>query len=109
MLELWDGSGVPGGEREAARRELLNAAEHLGSWYDRFAASLAGAASVPDPQPADGEAGGRLVQAVATDLSDGDGHATATGVRVIWTGDHLDAVRRLQEGLVSPARAAAAT
>ena len=109
VLELWDGSGVPGGEREAARRELLSAAEHLGSWYDRFAASLAGAASVPDPQTADGEAGGRLVQAVATDLNDGDGHATATGVRVIWTGDHLDAVRRLQEGLVAPARAATAT
>ena len=109
VLELWDGSGVPGGEREAARRELLSAAEHLGSWYDRFAASLVGAASVPDPQPADGEAGGRLVQAVAADLNDGDGHATATGVRVIWTGDHLDAVRRLQEGLVPPARAATAT
>ncbi len=109
VLELWDGSGVPGGEREAARRELLSAAEHLGSWYDRLAASLVGAASVPDPQPADGEAGGRLVQAVATDLNDGDGHASATGVRVIWTGDHLDAVRRLQEGLVAPARAATAT
>jgi hypothetical protein len=26
---------------------------------------------------------------------------------VIWTGDHLDAVRRLQETLVDPARAAA--
>ncbi|HLY48387.1 MAG TPA: hypothetical protein VKR21_04260 [Solirubrobacteraceae bacterium] len=29
-----------------------------------------------------------------------------TGVRVIWTGDHLDAVRRLQGTLVQPARAA---
>jgi hypothetical protein len=27
-------------------------------------------------------------------------------VRVIWTGDHLDAVRRLQGMLVEPARAA---
>ena len=37
-----------------------------------------------------------------------DGKATATGVRMIWTGDHLDAVRRLQEMLVEPARAALA-
>jgi hypothetical protein len=29
-------------------------------------------------------------------------------VRVIWTGDHLDAVRRLQEMIVPPARAARA-
>jgi hypothetical protein len=27
-------------------------------------------------------------------------------VRVIWTGDHLDATRRLQDTLVGPARAA---
>jgi len=26
-------------------------------------------------------------------------------VRVIWTGDHIDAARRLQETLVGPARA----
>jgi hypothetical protein len=75
-------------------------------WYDRFAASLAGGASVPEPLPADEVADGRLVEAVASDLRDSDGHATATGVRVIWTGDHLDAVRRLQDMLVEPARAA---
>jgi len=27
-------------------------------------------------------------------------------VRVIWTGDHLDAIRRLQETLTGPARTA---
>jgi hypothetical protein len=29
-------------------------------------------------------------------------------VRMIWTGDHLDAARRLQDALVGPARASAA-
>ncbi|MDE3134451.1 MAG: hypothetical protein KGL15_10315, partial [Acidobacteriota bacterium] len=53
-------------------------------------------------------ADGRLLDAVAADLQDGDGHANATGVRVIWTGDHLDAARRLQDALVGPARVAAA-
>jgi hypothetical protein len=27
-------------------------------------------------------------------------------VRVVWTGDHLDAARRIQDALVPPARAA---
>jgi hypothetical protein len=44
---------------------------------------------------------------VSRDLRSDDGEATDTGVRMIWTGDHLDAVRRLQETLVEPARAAA--
>jgi hypothetical protein len=48
------------------------------------------------------------VDAVGRDLRDTEGHATATAVRVIWTGDHLDAVRRLQGMLVGPAQQAVA-
>jgi hypothetical protein len=111
VIDLWTSDGaVPAaaGDRGAARRELLASAEHLTAWYDRFAASLTGTGDVPDPLPADEVADGRLLDAVAADLQDGDGHANATGVRVIWTGDHLDAARRLQESLVGPARVAAA-
>ena len=49
---------------------------------------------------------GDVVAAVESDLRGSGGQATATGVRVIWTGDHLDAARRLQEMVVVPARAA---
>jgi hypothetical protein len=110
VLDLWDQEGHSNSpaDRAAARRELVAASEHLSSWYDRFAASLAGAGDVPDPLPAEAVADGRLIDAVAADLQDGDGHATDTGVRVIWTGDHLDAARRLQEALVGPARVATA-
>jgi len=108
VLDLWDDGAARGGDRSAARRELLSAAEHMTGWYDHFAGSLTGAEHVPEPLPPDQVADGRLVQAVARDLGDRDGHATATGVRVIWTGDHLDAVRRLQGMLVDPARAAVA-
>jgi hypothetical protein len=111
VIDLWTADGAPppgGGERAAARRELVASAEHLTAWYDRFAASLAGAGDVPDPLPSDDGADDRLLDAVAADLQDGDGHANATGVRVIWTGDHLDAARRLQEALVGPARVATA-
>jgi uncharacterized membrane protein YccC len=106
VLELWDGDGSAGGDRSAARRELQSSAELMTGWYEHFAASLAGAEPVPDPLPPDEVADGRLVDAVGRDLRDSDGNATDAGVRVIWTGDHLDAVRRLQEMLVEPARAA---
>jgi len=36
-----------------------------------------------------------------------DGTASATAVRMIWTGDHLDVMRRLQAAVISPARATA--
>jgi hypothetical protein len=107
VLGLWDGGGrVSAGDRSAARRELQAAAEHMTGWYDRFAASLADGEPVPEPLAPDDVADGRLVDAVEHDLRDDDGHASATGVRVIWTGDHLDAVRRLQGMLVEPARSA---
>jgi hypothetical protein len=111
VLDLWNGDGeMPArdGDRAAARRELVAGADHLSGWYARFAASLNGAGDVPEPLVRETAADERLVDAVASDLEDGDGHASATGVRVIWTGDHLDAVRRLQETLVGPARAAVA-
>jgi hypothetical protein len=76
------------------------------AWYDSFATSLVDHGSVPDPLSADEVANGRLVDAVLHDLRDTDGNATATAVKVIWTGDHLDAARRLQAALVEPARAA---
>jgi hypothetical protein len=108
VLDLWDDDAAHGGDRSAARSELLSAAENMTSWYDRFADSLLGRSQVPDPLVPDRVADGRLVQAVGQDLRDSSGEATATGVLVIWTGDHLDAVRRLQERLVDPARAAVA-
>jgi len=106
ILDLWSTDGGPRGDRSAARRELVSAATNVTRWFDRFAASLTAGEGVPDPLAADQAADGRLVEAVARDLRGSDGNATATGVRVIWTGDHLDGVRRLQAILVDPARAA---
>ncbi|WP_406213972.1 hypothetical protein [Streptomyces canus] len=46
-----------------------------------------------------------LVESLRRDLSDEDGRATDTAVRVIWTADHLDAARRLQPILAAAAGA----
>jgi hypothetical protein len=107
VLDLWErGVGAPdGGDREAARAELTKLADSVVEWYDELAAALVGRGAVPDPLERGGAAVEGLLEAVGRDLRDGDGNATDTGVRIIWTGDHLDAARRLQETLVGPARA----
>ncbi len=106
ILDLWQrDDGRSGGDRAAARTALLASADAVAGWYERFAASLSPGSRVPEPVAQDQIGSGRLVDAVQRDLRDQDGTASATAVRIIWTGDHLDAARRLQDGLVGPARA----
>jgi hypothetical protein len=105
VVDLWQREGSVAGDRAGARTELLAGSERLTGWYDAFAASLTGLGAVPDPEPPDDIADGRLVETVSNDLRSADGTATAAAVRMIWTRDHLDAARRLQATLVGPARA----
>jgi hypothetical protein len=60
---------------------------------------------LPQPLADDQAADGRLIRAVRRDLLGDDDSASATAVRMIWTGDHLDVVRRLQAAIIPPARA----
>jgi hypothetical protein len=102
VLDLWNGDSAEG-DRAAARNELLASSRDVNDWYEHLAASLVDGERAPVPLPDDEGAGERLAAAVERDLRDADGAATATGVRVIWTGDHVDAIRRLQGTLVRPA------
>jgi hypothetical protein len=107
VLDLWQRDAHRAeGDRTAARAELQQASGRIHGWYDELAAGLAGRDDVPVPLTPDEGADGRFVDAVRHDLIGRDGTATATAVRMIWTGDHLDAARRLQAALVEPARAA---
>ena len=107
VLDLWRRDlGHARGDRAAARRELLASTAAVAGWYADFGASLSGRGEVPQPLAQDTLANDRLVDAVRHDLRDDDGRANAVAVRMIWTGDHLDAARRLEGALVGPARAA---
>jgi hypothetical protein len=106
VLELWRHDDEAGGDRTAARRQLVATSEQMTGWYRNFAAALNGDGSVPQPMLHDDGGDQRLADAVGHDLRGDDGRATATAVRVIWTGDHLDAARRLQDTLAPPARTA---
>jgi uncharacterized membrane protein YccC len=108
VLDLWQREdGASTGDRAEARRELLRASELVKAWYDDLAASLVDGGEPREPLAHDRVADGRLVDAVRHDLRGADGRASATAVRMIWTGDHLDAARRLQRIIVGPARATA--
>ncbi len=108
ILDLWEAeSGASGGDRTAARSELLKASRRVEGWYDELAESLVERREPSSPLPHDRAADSRLADAVRHDLSGQDGSASATAVRMIWTGDHLDAARRLQRLLAGPAREAA--
>jgi uncharacterized membrane protein YccC len=108
VLDLWRREeGPDGGERTVARQELLAVSELEREWYEELARRLREGRRPPEPLTQDTAAEGRLVDAVRQDLSGEDGRASATAVRMIWTGDHLDAVRRLQGVIVGAAERAA--
>jgi hypothetical protein len=76
----------------------------MSGWYDALAVSLEHGGDVPAPLDADPTADDRLVAATQRDLRSGDAAVAATAVRVLWTGDHLDAARRLEALVAEPAR-----
>ena len=108
VLDLWRGDdGQAGGDVAAARHEILGTAERVTGWYDGLASTMITGGELPQPLAHDKAADGRLVRAVRRDLLGDDGRASATAVRMIWTGDHLDVICRQQAAIISPARATA--
>ena len=101
VLDLWRrDDGGSGGDRTAARRELIGTTERVVGWYDDLAASLRGGGRAPAPLASDELPDAGLVEALRRDLVSADGRTTSTAARMVWTGDYLDAVRRLQDTLV---------
>jgi uncharacterized membrane protein YccC len=108
VLDLWRGDDDQAdGDAAAARQEILGTAERVTGWYDGLATTMITGGELPQPLAHDKAADGRLARAVRRDLLGDDGKASATAIRLIWTDDHLDVVRRLQSAIISPARATA--
>jgi uncharacterized membrane protein YccC len=108
VLDLWRGDdGQAGADEATARHEILATAERVAGWYGGLATTIITGGELPQPLAHDKAADGRLIQAVRRDLLGNDGRASAIAVRMIWTSDHLDVVRRLQTAILSPARATA--
>ncbi|HEX5189953.1 MAG TPA: FUSC family protein [Streptosporangiaceae bacterium] len=108
VLDLWRcDPGEPAADRSEARGEILQSLTRVRGWYDDLAASLTDGQQADDPLGYDQAADDRLIRAVRRDLDSGDDEAAATAVRIVWTGDHLDATRRLQETIAPAAHATA--
>jgi hypothetical protein len=106
VVELWEryaGGQPPSEDRAAAQSALLTLADRLLEWYTTLANALDGHGRVPDPLPHDHTTKARLMVAVRRDLYDPGGQATPTAIRILWTSDHLDVVRRLQPSLAAAA------
>jgi uncharacterized membrane protein YccC len=112
VLDLWSGEDGAAwaavADRAAARVELLSVIDRVAAWYEAMALTLTGGGPVPEPIGHDRGADARFVDAVRRDVHDLDGNATAEAVRMIWSGDHVDAARRLQRSVAGPARAVVA-
>jgi hypothetical protein len=107
VLELWEryaDGRPPSDDRAAAQAALLVSANRLLKWYGDLAGALDGRGSVPEPLPHDEPTKTRLVDAVRRDLYDTTDQATPTAIRILWTNDHLEVVRRLQPGLTVAAQ-----
>ena len=70
VIDLWDrDDGAAGGDRAAARAELLERTRQLNSWYDGFAARLTGSGDVPEPLPAEDSVASGSSRLVGRDLA----------------------------------------
>jgi hypothetical protein len=106
VLEMWRRDhGSSDGDRTTARQQLQAAGHAVSGWYAALGIAITGVGRVPEPLPPDSATTTVLREAVERDL----GGSTATAVRMVWTGGHLDAARRLQSTLVTPAAAVAAS
>ncbi|MCU1481161.1 MAG: hypothetical protein JWQ19_1947 [Subtercola sp.] len=102
ILDVWQGENTPTeAERSMARIALEMTTDEVKEWFRDFGEKLVAREPLPAPLGRDPAADGRLADAVRHDLSDTSGNATATAVRIIWTGDYLDVVRRIEPVIVA--------
>jgi uncharacterized membrane protein YccC len=107
---LWAGAGTARIDTPRAQLELIVTTERVTNWFAAMAQAMTGTSTVPRAFPGDRATAGRLVEALTEDLesvSAADTAVKAETVRLVWTSDHVDAARRLQDLVEQPARTAA--
>lgn len=101
LIDVWRGQHPAHGDLDGARESLQRQADRLTRWYDDLGRDLLTRADPPAPLDADPGLDQRLTDAVSRDGEDASIGA-ATVVRLVWTADYLDVVRRLQALIVFP-------
>jgi uncharacterized membrane protein YccC len=111
VSDLWAGAGQDRVDAPRAQLELIVMTERVTNWFAAMAMAMAmtGAGTVPRALPQEGASAGRLVETLSQDLDSVSAPVAAVKahtVRLVWTGDHVDAARRLQDRVEQPARTA---
>lgn len=104
ILELWRGQATDAAaapSAAAAHTTLDGQVDRLEDWYRSLASALTARADLPTPSPPDPAADRSLASAVLGEL-DHSAAGAATSVRIIWTADYLEVVRRLERAIVEP-------
>ncbi|MGW4199093.1 FUSC family protein [Streptomyces sp. NPDC005004] len=110
VTDLWSRAGrAPENGRAAAGHEILDSCESVTSWFESAGRALAGEGDAPGRPPSRPVVAAALHESVSHDLTAGTEQGAATAVRMVWTADHLDTMRRLQAEIDGPVRAAAAS
>ncbi|MGZ6795131.1 MAG: FUSC family protein [Nocardioidaceae bacterium] len=110
VSDLWSGDGLARIDAPRAQLELIVMTERVTNWFAAMAQAMTGAGAVPRALPTDGASDGRLVEALGHDLESmaaSGASVQAHTVRLVWTSDHVDGARRLQDIVEEPARRAA--
>jgi hypothetical protein len=103
IWELWAHNESPSaGDRAAAHAELRRTQQDIAGWYEQVASSLTGPTPLPGPTPPSDATAVRLLRAVSDDLDAGDPTRASAAIKLIWTHDHLEIVRRLESVVREP-------
>lgn len=103
ICELWARNESPSeGDRAAAHAELHRTQHDIVAWYEQVASALTGSTPAPGPTPPSDATAARLLRAVADDLEAGDPQRASAAIKLIWTHDHLEIVRRLESVVLEP-------
>ena len=110
VSDLWSGADASRVDTPRSALEVIATTERVTNWFAALAQAITGVGTVPRALGEDRSSAGRLATALCQDLRSvpaADVPAKAHTVRLVWTSDHLDADRRLQDLVEQPARAAA--
>jgi hypothetical protein len=105
VVELWRVDATDPTATAAARDALRASLDRLEDWYGALATRLVAAGPLPEPDDADRTAVERLAAAVIAGTATApDPRRRPTAIRLIWTADYLEVVRRLERSIVAPVR-----
>ncbi|MFE3410546.1 FUSC family protein [Streptomyces mirabilis] len=103
VVDLWERAVEPNEGNHAATLELVGSLRQVTVWYRDFASSLEDRGRAPEPLGHDEGFEERLVAALRQGLASERVRTARTAMRLIWTADHVNAARRLQDAVHSAA------